>query len=172
MFDTDDSGRSERRVKASGGELIIPIAGLIFTIYYFSTIWNSPWEAQVAAFFVGSILIVLILLFIAQTVGNLVRGKTRLDFSPLIQPVGLSLKRLALFGLTLGYILLIGHLGFTITTFLFLASAILLLAKPRRPVLQIGIAAVMALAGYLLFIVAFGVRFPRGPFEELMRGIF
>ena len=171
MSDDSDSGREQRGLRASGGELIIPIAGLIFTIYYFSTIWNSPWEAQVAAFFVGSILIVLILLFIAQTVGNLLRGKTQLDFSPLIHPIGLNLKRLALFGLTLGYILLIGHLGFTITTFLFLSGAILLLAKPKRPVLQIGIAAVMALAGYMLFIVAFAVRFPRGPFEELMRGI-
>lgn len=172
MSDNDDSGRTERGPKASGGELIIPIAGLIFTIYYFSTIWNSPWEAQVAAFFVGFILVALILLFIGQTAVNLARGRTRLDLTPLIQPVGLNLKRLVLLGLTLGYILLIRHLGFTITTFLFLSGAILLLAKPKRPAFMIGISAVMALAGYALFIAAFGVRFPRGPFEELMRGIF
>jgi hypothetical protein len=172
MSDHDETGRRESGPKASGGEFILPIAGLIFTIYYFATIWRSPWEAQVAAFFVGTILIALIVLFLAQTVGNLVRGKTRLDFSPLIQPVGLNAKRLALLALTLGYIMSIRHLGFTITTFLFLSGGILLLARPRRPVFIIGVSAVMALAGYALFIAAFGVRFPRGPFEELMRGLF
>ena len=172
MSDSDDDDRKERRVKATGGELILPVAGLIFTLYYFSTIWRSPWEAQVAAFFVGSILIALIVLFIGQTVGNLLRGRTRIDFSSLLHPVGLNLKRLALLGLTLGYILAIRHLGFTITTFLFLSGAILLLARPRRPAFMICISAIMALAGYGLFIAAFGVRFPRGPFEELMRGIF
>jgi len=71
---------------------------------------------------------------------------------------------LALFGLTLGYVLLIPYFGFTITTFLFLFSA-------KRLVLAASLAVMISLAGYLLFIVAFGTRFPRGPFEELMRGI-
>jgi hypothetical protein len=47
----------------------------------------------------------------------------------------------------------------------------LLLGARARPAVTIGIAAGIALAGYLLFILAFDTRFPRGPFEELMRGL-
>jgi hypothetical protein len=157
--------------KPVGGELIIPVVGLIFTLYYFSTILQSPWEAQVAAFFVGSILIGLILIFLVKTAFLLTRGTARLDFSPLFTPVGITLTRLALFGLTLGYLLAIPYFGFTFTTFLFLAAAFLLLQQEKRPVLAVGLATGLSLAGYLLFIVAFDTRFPRGPFEELMRGI-
>jgi len=157
--------------KAVGGELIIPVAGLIFALYYFSTILDSPWEAQVAAFFVGFILIALILIFLVKTAVLFARGSARLDFSPLVTPFGITVKRLVLFALTLGYILLIPYLGFTITTFAFLMSAFLLLQQPKRPGLAASLAAGLSLAGYLLFIVAFDTRFPRGLFEELMRGI-
>jgi hypothetical protein len=168
MTQDDRTGGSR---KAVGGDLIIPVAGLIFTLYYFSTILESPWEAQVAAFFVGFILIGLILIFLVKTGVLLARGTTRLDFSPLVTPVGITLKRLVLFALTLGFMLLIPYFGFTFTTFLFLAAAFLLLQQPKRPVLAIGFAAGLSLAGYVLFIVAFDTRFPRGPFEEMMRGI-
>lgn len=158
--------------KAVGGELIIPVAGLIFTLYYFSTILESPWEAQVAAFFVGFILLGLILIFLVKTAVLLARGMARLDFSPLVTPLGITLTRLVLFGLTLGFMLLIPYFGFTFTTFLFLAAAFLLLQQRKRPGLAVGLAAGLSLTGYLLFIVAFDTRFPRGPFEELMRGMF
>jgi hypothetical protein len=158
--------------KAAGGELIIPVAGLIFTIYYFTTIIDSPREAQVAAFFVGTILIGLILIFLVKTGLMFRRREVRFDLRPLITPLGINLKRLALFGLTLGYMLALPYLGFTITTLLFLSSAMLLLQRTKRPVLALGLATGLSLAGYLLFIVAFDTRFPRGPFEELMRGIF
>lgn len=157
--------------KPVGGELIIPVVGLIFTLYYFSTILQSPWEAQVAAFFVGFILIGLILIFLIKTGFLLARGIVRLDFSPLVTPAGITLKRLVLFGLTLGYLLAIPYFGFTFTTFLFLAGAFLLLQQRKRSGLAVGLAAGLSLAGYLLFIVAFDTRFPRGPFEEMMRGI-
>lgn len=157
--------------KKVGGELILPIAGLIFTLYYFSTIFDSPWEAQVAAFFVGAILITVIVIFLIKTALMLARGHARFDLRPLVTPWRINLKRLVLFGLTLGYVLLIPYLGFTITTFLFLFSAMVLLQQRKRLGLAFGLAAAMSLGGYLLFIVAFETRFPRGPFEELMRGI-
>ncbi len=45
-----------REKKHVGGELVIPVAALIFTIYYFVTIIDVPWTAQVSALFVGTIL--------------------------------------------------------------------------------------------------------------------
>ncbi|MDP2622122.1 MAG: tripartite tricarboxylate transporter TctB family protein [Hyphomicrobiales bacterium] len=164
--------RSEGGRTVIGGELILPVAGLIFTLYYFSTILDSPWEAQVAAFFVGSILIALIFIFLVKTGLALARGEARFDLKPLVAPLRINLKRLALFGLTLGYVLLIPYLGFTITTFVFMASAMFLLQQKKRLLFAIVLSAVISLLGYLLFIVAFETRFPRGPFEELMRGIF
>lgn len=164
--------RSEGGPTVIGGELILPVAGLIFTLYYFSTILDSPWEAQVAAFFVGSILILLIVILLIKTGLALARGTGRFDFSPLVAPLRINLKRLALFGLTLGYMLLIPYLGFTITTFIFMASAMLLLQQKKRLLFALLLSAAISLSGYLLFIVAFETRFPRGPFEELMRGMF
>lgn len=166
-----EENKSASDPKAAGGELIIPIAAFIFTLYYFSTIIHSPWEAQVAAFFVGFILIALILIFFVKMGVMFGRGHARFDLRPLVTPWRINLKRLALFGLTLGYVLLIPYFGFTITTFLFLFSAMVLLQQRKRLVLAASLAVTISLAGYLLFIVAFGTRFPRGPFEELMRGI-
>ena len=42
-----------------GGELVIPVLAVVFTLYYFSSIWNSPWTAQVSAFMVGGILLLV-----------------------------------------------------------------------------------------------------------------
>ena len=57
----EQSGRQKPEPRAIGGELIIPVAALALTIYYFTTIIDVPWSAQVSAFFVGAILILLIM---------------------------------------------------------------------------------------------------------------
>lgn len=155
-----------------GGQLIIPLAALLFTAYYFSTIIGSPWEAQVAAFFVGTVLILLSTIFLIRTVVRLRNGSADLGLGGLVGPRPLMAKRLALFALTLGYLLVIGYLGFTITTFLFLSAAMLTLGANVKPLRTVGIAALVALAGWLLFIVAFDTRFPEGPFEMLTDGLF
>ena len=61
--------------------------------------------------------------------------------------------------------------GFTLTTFVFLICAMALLNDRKRLGLIVGISAIMAIGGWLLFVVAFEVRFPAGPFETMMRGI-
>ena len=155
-----------------GGELIIPVSGLLFTIYYFSTILDSPWIAQVSAFFIGSIFIALIVGYLIKTAMELKRGEVDFRVGPLNDPVELMPKRLILFALTLSYIFVIYYLGFTLTTFLFLACAMALLADRKRIGFIIGLSAVFSLAGWALFILAFDTRFPRGPFEKLMDGMF
>ncbi len=49
-----------------GGELVIPIIAVGFTLYFFSTIWNSPWTAQVSAFLVGGILLLVCAIFFVR----------------------------------------------------------------------------------------------------------
>jgi len=155
-----------------GGDLIIPIAAVAFTLYYFTSIIDSPWEAQVNAFFVGSILIVLVLILLIKLGYELRSGEASLRLGGLIEPVGVAPKRLAVLLLAIGYVLLIEWLGFTLTTFVFLTATMLVLNGGRRPGFVLGLAAALSLGGYLLFMVAFQTRFPKGPFEWLMGAVF
>jgi len=154
--------------KHIGGDLVIPVAALAFTLYYFSTIIDSPWTAQVSAVFIGTILIVLILIFIVKSVVSLRQGEADLGMDSLLNPRSFILKRLALLGLTLGFIVLVDYGGFTLTTFAFLTLAMLLLSGGRNKRFIVMLSAGLALGGYLLFILAFDTRFPDGPFEQLM----
>ena len=157
--------------KSIGGDFVIPLAALAFTLYYFSTIIDSPWTAQVAAFFIGTILIALILLFLVKSAVAIARGQADLRIGVLVAPAGLLPTRLALLAITAGYLVLIEWGGFTLTTFGFLLAAMLLLNRGRRAGFILGLSLAVSLGGYLIFILAFDTRFPRGPFEELVRGV-
>ena len=170
MVENSDDRGSVR--KSVGSELIIPIAALLFTIYYFYTIINAPWTAQVAAFLVGSILIVLIVFFGVKCLRSLSKGEGAFNFDTLIEPKSFVPKRLGLFVLTVVYIFIVPTLGFTITTFLFLSMAMLLLSGGQKKRIIFSLSAILSIGGYLLFILAFKTRFPAGPFETLMKGFF
>lgn len=158
--------------KALGAELIIPVAALVFTLYYFSTIYDSPWTAQVAAFFVGAILIALILIFIGRVVMMKVRGEADLGMRDIVEPLSILPIRLGLIGLTILFTIAIDWGGFTLTSFVFMALSMIMLNRGRSKGLATLVAACFSLAGYLLFIVAFEIRFPHGPFENLIDGLF
>jgi len=166
----------EEPSRAAGGDLVLPIAAMAFTTYYFWSIWDSPWEAQVAAFLIGSILMFLIAIFLLRTFREVITGRANLGLGPLIGPSWITPRRLVLLGLTLGYAIGLDWLGFTLTSFLFLFLGMVTLSEARgelRAFLHYGtIAALLSLAGWLLFIVAFDTRFPAGPFERLMEAMF
>ena len=61
--------------KSVGGQLIIPAFALLFTLYYFYTIIDAPWTAQVSAFFIGSVLIALVLIFAARALRSVRRAQ-------------------------------------------------------------------------------------------------
>lgn len=167
----DQPNPETREKKHVGGELVIPVAALLFTLYYFSTIVDVPWTAQVSALFVGSILIVLIIVFLIKTLKSVRVGDADFGMQALLQPVSFIPKRLILFAITLGFIFFVEILGFTITAFLFLSSAMMLLSEGRNKRLIVAISATLSLAGWALFIWAFDTRFPAGPFENLMKGL-
>lgn len=158
--------------KSIGSELLLPVAALCFTIYYFSTITDVPWTAQVSAVIVGSILILLVLLFITRCIRSLYTGEGAFNFDTLLEPRSFVGKRIALLALTIGYIFAVSTLGFTITTFFFLSLAMLLLGGRQKWRIILTLSTILTLGGYLIFIVAFKTRFPAGPFEKLMEGLF
>ena len=170
MAENTDARNSEP--KSLGSDLVIPIAALFFTIYYFYTIINAPWTAQVAAFLVGSVLIILIVLFVVKCIRSLRTVEGTLNLDTLMEPKAYVPKRLGLLVLTLAYNFVVPTLGFTITTFFFLNMAMLLLSGGKKKRFIFFLSTILSLGGYLLFIVAFKTRFPAGPFETLMKGFF
>lgn len=159
--------------KSLGPDLIIPVAAILFTLYYFSTIIDSPWTAQVSAFFVGAILLALSTAFLVITGIRVVRGQADLRMGELVAPRSIAMRRLALFVLTLSYIFCIDWLGFTITTFLFIFLGMALLSgwERQNKRLILALSVVLSVGGYLLFVVAFQRRFPEGPFEQLFKAL-
>lgn len=163
--------------KHVGAELVIPAAAVIFTLYYFYTIvnwpWNPPeryisWTAQVSAFFIGTVLIILILAFVVYKLIEIRRGESDLGFQRLTEPLSFMPTRTALFALTISYIFFVDWGGFTITTFIFLSTTMMLLNQGRNWKFILSLAAILSIGGYFLFVYAFEVRFPKGPFEILM----
>ena len=169
---TDDNEIKQPERRSAGGELVLPIGAFIFTLYYFYTIIDVPRIAQISAFFVGTILIFLLILLAVRIGREVKAGTADLRLGRLVEPRSFIPKRLALFALTLGFIFFVEWLGFTLTVFAFLSLAMLLLSGGKKKGLAFSLAAILALGGYLLFIVAFKTRFPAGPFEQLMERLF
>ena len=151
-----------------GSDLIIPVAAILFTFYYFYSIIDAPWTAQVSAFFNGTILLVLCGIFLTTLALKVMRRQASLRFDAVITPAAVAPKRALLFLLTLAYIVCIDWGGFTITTFVFLTLGMMLLSGWERnnKRLIIILSAALAVGGYLLFVVAFERNFPEGPFEH------
>jgi len=164
----DSEPKSKKQI---GGESIIPVAALIFTLYYFYSITDSPWTAQVNAFMVGSVLILVVGIFVYSRIKLLIAGKAELGFSKLLAPYDILGKRLTFMGITIGYLIVINWVGFTLTTFLFLWLSMMLLAGWKRPALFAFISAIMAMVGWLAFILLFETRLPKGPIEHLLAGL-
>ena len=150
-----------------GSELVIPVTAMAFAVYYVQSIWNLPWEAQMNGFFLSAVIMVLGLAFIARSLKRRVADGARFGFESLIGSGAVTLQRLGLVGLTIGYILVLPWLGFTATTCVFLIGAMTLLGA-RSWKLLAGISMGLSLTGYVVFIVALNSRLPHGVFEKLM----
>jgi len=169
---SEDRENSETPKRQIGGELIIPAAALIFTLYYFSTIVNSPWTAQVNAFMVGFILIAVILIFLVARLRLVLAGRATFGFADMLAPRKVLPKRAAFAAICLLYVAGIAWLGYTLTTFLFLWSAMALLGDFKRIYFCAAISAFMTLVGYAVFIALFETRLPRGVIEKALAGLF
>lgn len=163
-----DRDSSPRQI---GGELVIPTMAVAFTLYFFSTIWNSPWTAQVSAFLLGGVLLLVCAIFFARCAVALSRGEGTLGFANLVNRDDIRTGRIGLLVTTIGYVVLIERFGFTLTTFLFLALSMIVLSKGRNIGFITLVSAMMALGGWAVFIWAFDTRFPRGWFETTMQAV-
>lgn len=162
---------NDRTQRQLGGDLVIPGLAIAFTLYFFSSIWNSPWTAQVSAFAVGGILLLVCGIFILRCIIWLRLGKGTLGFANLFNRNDFTTGRIGLLATTVGFCVFIEQIGFTLTTFLFLSISMIILAKGKRPIFITMISLIMALGGWAVFIWAFDTRFPRGWFETIMKAV-
>jgi hypothetical protein len=159
-------GKSPDR-KQVGSDLIIPVAGIAYAIYYVYSVWDFPAQAQRSGLFLASLLVGLCLILFIRIGFQLAQGRLEWEFTALLGPPEGRMRRLGFVALIAAYLLTVRTLGFTLTTFafLFLGSLLAGLNSVRRAAV---FAASAALAGWLFFIVLLGTRFPRGPFEALV----
>ena len=155
--------RPRRQVTAA--ELIIPVAGTLYAIYYVVSVWDFPPEAQRSGMFLAGGLLFLTTIYFIRTAMQAFQGNFSLSVETVLGPPEGRLNRLAFVGLIFGYLAIVRWGGFTLTTFLFLLFGSRLGGVPtwRQGFI---FAAVSAIAGWLFFIVLLGTRFPTGPFEN------
>ena len=155
-------------VRSAGAELVIPVAGFAYAIYYVWSVWDFPLQAQISGMMLAGLLVVLSLIFFARTATALASGRARMDFSPLLGPKEGRSGRIVFVLLTLAYVPVVPYGGFVLTTFVFVLAAST--AVGLRPISKAALfAAAAALGGWLFFIVILRTRFPPGPFEKLMQ---
>lgn len=153
-------------------DLIIPVMALIFTGYYLTTIVDVPWIAQASAMLVSVLLVAAIVAYGIRTIVRVRQGQEflALDFRTLDRAT--TVKRLVLLALTLGYVMVIEHAGFTITTFAFVLLGVLCLSGLERWRSALAVSLTCSVLGYIVFIHFFQTRFPRGPIETFLKGVF
>jgi hypothetical protein len=163
--------KSEGGKVSVGAELIIPVASLLFAIYYLTSIWNIRWEAQVNGFFHSTILLILVVAFLIKTFGRVARGEVDLKFGDRLGTKELLKSRLGIIAITAAFVFTLPYVGFTLGTFLFLVAALLFFGIRSRKVLIL-VPLCLAGVGYVLFIAALNARFPHGLIENLLAAIF
>ena len=152
-------------------DLIIPALALGFAIYYLTTITEVPWIAQASAITVSSLLLLSIGAYAIRTTYRIKKGREFVSWKRLDIDVVMAVRRLILLALTIGYVLLLDGLGFTLATSVFVFCGIILLssiANWRRALL---VALSCSTLGYVVFIYFFKTRFPSGIIENFLKGL-
>jgi len=141
-------------------DLIIPALALAFAIYYLTTITEVPWIAQASAIFVSCFLFIAIFAYAVRTINRIRRGEEKIAFGSTIPNLPIQIKRVVLLAATIGYIVLLEPLGFTLATFLFLLIGIVLLSSLENWRAAVKFAAICSILGYAIFILCFKAWFP------------
>ena len=151
------------------GEMIIPLFGILFTSYYFFTIIDSPWTAQVNAFIVGSILFLICTLFFIRKFHavRLNRAVCMLKYDRLLP--AMRTRQTGFIILTIGYLLFVELLGYTLATIIFFFLSMSLLDSGRKMPTKFTLSIIMAGVGYVVFILLFETRLPEGFIEKILQ---
>lgn len=170
-MNTQTAQQGQTKKRSIGGDLVIPIMAAAYALYYIYTILDYPMEAQINGLFLGITLCGLVAVLLVRVAFQWLRGEVDFAWGRLMAPVSMIPARLAFMGLTIAYIVVIPWLGFTLTTFLFILGCLLVLGV-RSPKLLVLMPLLSAAGGYIFFIAMLNTRFPKGPVEHLLAGVF
>jgi hypothetical protein len=154
-----------------GADLVIPALGVGLTIYFFITVGDLPWEAKANALALGSVLLLLVAIFVVRLGLKVYRGEATLGFDKLMDRPSAQWKRFWLLVSLIGFIALLPWLGFTLSLFFGMLASMLVMGV-REPKPLLGTALGVAAACYLMFIALLDTNFPRGPVESLLAPLF
>jgi hypothetical protein len=149
-----------------GADLVIPLLALGFAIYFFWSIADLAWEAKANGVVIGGVLIALVVAQVARIALAVVQGRGDLRTEPLWQPRDVLGKRVGMVLVTVAFILLLQVLGLTLSLFLAMVAALLLMGVRRVPIV-LGVSLAVAAAAYLLFIALLDAGFPHGLIEKI-----
>jgi hypothetical protein len=155
-----------------GGDLVIPIGSAAFAAYYLYTIWGMSWHAAAAGIGISAAMAIVLLILTVRFVKMMRAGAADFGFGELVFPASYALRRAAILVAAIAFIYAMPLVGFTIALFSFLMLGIIILSGFAHLRTGFIIALSVSVAGYLLFIVLIGTRFPRGPFENLFGMLF
>jgi hypothetical protein len=150
-----------------GADLLIPALALALAVYFFVSIADLSWEAKANGVLIGAILVSLVAIQLARIGIELAKGRATLGFGRILAPREALAKRVGLVLITVAFIGSVRWLGLTLALFLALAAALYVAGVRRRAALVL-VPLAVALAAYLLFIVALDSDLPRGPVERLI----
>lgn len=150
------------------GECVIPLMGILFTVYYVYSIVDAPWTAQVNAVLVGTTLIIVSTLFLIKKFHLLSLGTVEFKVPITSFLSALKTPQTAFIATSFLYLIFIDFLGFTLTTTLFFWTSMMILGDGKRPYHKACLSLIMALIGYAVFIVMFETRLPIGMLEQIL----
>ncbi|MCH1516678.1 MAG: hypothetical protein L7U52_08205 [Alphaproteobacteria bacterium] len=154
------------------GECIIPLLGVLFTVYYVYSIVDAPWTAQVNAVLVGTTLILVSALFLIKKFSLLITGTVEFKVPITRFFSALQTPQAAFIATSFFYLIFIDFLGFTLTTALFFWFSMMILGHGKRPYHKACLSIIMALIGYAVFIVMFETRLPISILEQVLGKVF
>ena len=166
---TAQQGQKKRR--SVGADMVLPLMAAGYALYYISTILDYPMEAQINGLFLGITTCILVGLLLVRTGIQYLRGEVDFNMGRLTAPLAMLPARFAFAALTVAYVVVIPWLGFTLTTFLFILSSLLLLGVKSRKALIL-MPTLSAAGGYIFFIALLDTRFPKGPIEHFLSWMF
>lgn len=157
---------------ALGTDLIIPVLGMAFAIYYLVTSARLVWEARANGTLIGIALLLLIAVQVGRTVVRLRAGEGRLSLGQLgrLQAPG-QVSRIALLFILIVFIAFIPWLGTTLGLFLVMLTSMAVLGV-RSVGTLLGVSFASSAVVYLLFIALLQSRLPVGPVELLLNPLF
>jgi hypothetical protein len=160
------TGAKEGKPRALAADLVIPVAALAFTVYFFFSTRELGWEARANGLIIGTLLIILGIVQIARVAIDFVRKRGTFSFGALVQPPDIFRKRLAMLAITIVFVATLPWLGLGIGLFAALAASFAVMGvRPYARVLKVS--AAITVVCWIGFVVVLDVGLPQGPLERL-----